>query len=415
METRVTLLDIAKIRTDGGTQSRLAVNPDIVKEYARLMRDGIELEPLSVVYDGENYWLADGFHRIHAARRVGIKALNVVLQFGTLRDAILFSCGANAKHGLRRTNMDKRKAVETLLRDKEWSHWSNTEIARWCGVSRPTVAKYRLEFEQTVPPQEQNQDKLNNIQINPAKTETNREHSSTQFSNLVKPSDNWNFSPVFYPRIDETAEAGYIPGDVYVNAFWYYVKPGDVVVDPMAGSGMAQVVYNDRSTWMRENIYDFELHLFDLTPQQAYIKQHNLLKSFPIDRPDYIFLDIPYYEIVDGAYSEHEDDLANMTWDKYIDALAQIARNCANAQEVGQLCSVVSPTYVDWKENRRKPVPIVVLDIWRSNGYEIFDQAFATRRIQQTQTTRMAIMNNRAKSTKTMLSDMSVINTFVRQ
>ncbi len=49
----------------------------------------------------------------------------------------------------RRTNADKRKAVETLLNDKEWSQWSDNEIARKCEVHQTTVSKYRKELELT--------------------------------------------------------------------------------------------------------------------------------------------------------------------------------------------------------------------------------------------------------------------------
>ena len=38
---------------------------------------------------------------------------------GTQRDAILWSISANATHGLRRTNEDKRRAVTRLLQDPE--------------------------------------------------------------------------------------------------------------------------------------------------------------------------------------------------------------------------------------------------------------------------------------------------------
>jgi hypothetical protein len=62
---------------------------------------------------------------------------------GTRRDAILHAAGANAAHGLRRTNADKRRAVETLLRDEEWSKWSDREIARMCAVSQPLVSQIR--------------------------------------------------------------------------------------------------------------------------------------------------------------------------------------------------------------------------------------------------------------------------------
>lgn len=58
---------------------------------------------------------------------------------------MLYSVGANAAHGLRRTNVDKHKAVMTLLQDEEWSQWSNKEIARHCAVNPSTVDKYRSE------------------------------------------------------------------------------------------------------------------------------------------------------------------------------------------------------------------------------------------------------------------------------
>ena len=62
---------------------------------------------------------------------------------GKNRDAVLYSVGANSTHGQRRTNADKRRAVETLLRDDEWGKWSNAEIARRCCVDEKTIRNYR--------------------------------------------------------------------------------------------------------------------------------------------------------------------------------------------------------------------------------------------------------------------------------
>lgn len=64
---------------------------------------------------------------------------------GGLRDAILHSAGANATHGLRRTNDDKRRAVLMLLQDNEWGQWNNSEIGRRCAVDHKTVARLRAE------------------------------------------------------------------------------------------------------------------------------------------------------------------------------------------------------------------------------------------------------------------------------
>ena len=65
---------------------------------------------------------------------------------GGLRDAILHSAGANAVHGLRRTNADKRRAMLMLLEDEEWSKWSDREIGRRCAVDHKTVARLRSEY-----------------------------------------------------------------------------------------------------------------------------------------------------------------------------------------------------------------------------------------------------------------------------
>lgn len=131
----MTMLKLETIRTDGGTQSRAALNPAVVEDYAQIVRDGTDFPPVVVFHDGKKYWLADGFHRMAAYEKAGATEIAADIRQGDKRDAILFSVGANAEHGLRRTNDDKRRAVMVLLNDKEWSQWSDREIAKRCGVS----------------------------------------------------------------------------------------------------------------------------------------------------------------------------------------------------------------------------------------------------------------------------------------
>jgi hypothetical protein len=139
----MTRVEIEKVRIDGGTQPRVELNQDVVSEYAEMIRSGVGMPPVDVFHDGANYWLADGFHRFFAYRHADEMDIPATVHDGTVRDAILFSVGANAGHGLRRTNADKRKAVETLLKDDEWAKWSDREIARACGVGAPLVADVR--------------------------------------------------------------------------------------------------------------------------------------------------------------------------------------------------------------------------------------------------------------------------------
>jgi hypothetical protein len=96
--------------------------------------------PLIVYFGGDDFWLADGFRRYRAA---GVAEVLAEVRSGTLRNAVLYSVGANAAHGLRRSNEDKRRAVRTLLADGEWSEWSDHEFARTCAVSNNFASEQR--------------------------------------------------------------------------------------------------------------------------------------------------------------------------------------------------------------------------------------------------------------------------------
>lgn len=136
-------INVKAIRIDGETQSRVEIDNAIVAEYADAIRAKAVFPPMVVFHDGADYWLADGFHRWHAYNAAGKASAEIDLRIGTRREAVLFSFGVNGTHGMRRTNADKRKAVESMLADAEWSEWSDHKIAEACGVSHPFVAAVR--------------------------------------------------------------------------------------------------------------------------------------------------------------------------------------------------------------------------------------------------------------------------------
>lgn len=142
-------LAVDSIRTDGGTQSRAQINWLTVTDYAADIAEGATFPPVVVYFDGADYWLADGFHRLEAHKRLGLVEIAADVKQGTRRDAILYSVKANAVHGLRRTNEDKRRAVTLLLEDEEWRQWSDNRIAQQCGVSQPTVTTVRKAIFKT--------------------------------------------------------------------------------------------------------------------------------------------------------------------------------------------------------------------------------------------------------------------------
>ena len=153
------LVRLELIRTDGETQPREQMMPDTIEEYAEAMRfepardlvvdlQGKPWPAIELVRNPEgHHWLVDGFHRLAAARQIGLEAFQAQLQPGTHRDAIRLSFGVNASHGQRRTRQDLKRALERALRDEEWGKWSNASIAELCHTTAKTVASHRERLE----------------------------------------------------------------------------------------------------------------------------------------------------------------------------------------------------------------------------------------------------------------------------
>lgn len=140
------MLALARIRLDGGTQPRAETDSTTIEDYCHAMQAGAMFPPLVVFHDGQDHWLTSGFHRYHAAVAAGFEETDCDVRQGTRREAVLFSAGLNAEHGLRRTNDDKRRAVRKLLEDEEWRSWSDAEIARRARVVQSFVSTMRAEM-----------------------------------------------------------------------------------------------------------------------------------------------------------------------------------------------------------------------------------------------------------------------------
>ena len=137
------IMNIGALVMDERLQSRAEINEQTVSEYAEALEDGAEFPAVLVYFDGIHYYLADGYHRAHAHKRIDKVSILCDVVNGTLRDAILRSTGVNKDHGMRPTHADRRKSVMTLLDDLEWEGMSNTQIAKHCGVSVSFVANLR--------------------------------------------------------------------------------------------------------------------------------------------------------------------------------------------------------------------------------------------------------------------------------
>lgn len=132
-------IPLSEIAFDAGTQIRAAINESVVAEYADRMTEGVEFPAIVLFHDGNQHYLADGFHRFMAARRNDFRDINADVRAGTKEDALWFALGANRENGQRLTDADKTHAVAMALR--EWPEKLRREIAQQVGCSESLVSK----------------------------------------------------------------------------------------------------------------------------------------------------------------------------------------------------------------------------------------------------------------------------------
>jgi hypothetical protein len=140
-------LNLLNIRIDGGTQARAKLNQDVVAEYAEKMRDGEVFPPVTVFFDGSDYWLADGFHRYFGTKSNGKTSIDADVENGTVQEARKYSWKANSKRGLQLSSEDYKNIICEMYKDEETKKWSSRQIAEWVGVSHTYVSKIKNSLE----------------------------------------------------------------------------------------------------------------------------------------------------------------------------------------------------------------------------------------------------------------------------
>lgn len=128
-----TVFSIDSIELDTSIQCRASIDVATVNEYADAMADGVEFPPVVLFGNQTRAWIGDGWHRVMAAQQIGAPTIDADIRPGDRREALKYALNANAAHGQRRTNADKRRCVEIALR--EFGKLSSRAIAEMCGVS----------------------------------------------------------------------------------------------------------------------------------------------------------------------------------------------------------------------------------------------------------------------------------------
>lgn len=128
-------IPVDRLDVEKGIQIRAGLNQAIVDEYVEAMLAGHTFPPILVFESnaGAPLVIVDGFHRLAAAVKAGAEKIMVEVRQGDRAAALKAALVANAVHGLRRSNRDKKRAIDVAI--QEFPNLSARQYAEMCDVS----------------------------------------------------------------------------------------------------------------------------------------------------------------------------------------------------------------------------------------------------------------------------------------
>jgi hypothetical protein len=161
----------------------------------------------------------------------------------------------------------------------------------------------------------------------------------------IQPYDVWNFHGCHDLMGD--AHPGRIPGELVCHALYYYTKPGDLVVDPMAGSGTTL----DAALLMGRKARGYDI---DHRHERVDVEQHDLSKGWPdsIKKASLVFWDPPYFDMMDKSYRSDgyvDGSISGLSPDEYLESLREMFTSFAKKAGSGTTLAFLM---MDWDPRR---------------------------------------------------------------
>lgn len=140
-------IPIADIQVDLSIQPRAnGLNQEHADDLAEAYRRGDDVPPIRVYRIGTTYKLAQGFHRLEAAKRAEQADIDCEVVAGDEQACAIDALCSNQTHGLKRSQEDKRRCVARML--ELVPDWSDRRIADSAGVGHQLVASVRPQEPQ---------------------------------------------------------------------------------------------------------------------------------------------------------------------------------------------------------------------------------------------------------------------------
>ena len=196
---------------------------------------------------------------------------------------------------------------------------------------------------------------------------------------VVESTTLWDFPTQSYGKTKkgDSGFQGVTPAFIVYNMLQRYTEPGDLVLDPMCGSGTTIDVCNEEG---REVIgYDINSVRSDIIRNDA--------RDLPLenDSVDMVFIDSPYGDNVD--YSDDPENIGKLSAEgqEFYDSLEQVASELYRVLKPGKALGWLIGD--QWVKRRFTPVGFNIYDMLTNGvGFEPVDLICVTRRNQSSNT-----------------------------
>jgi len=279
------------------------------------------LPPIDI---NQNNILIDGYHRWKAFIQSGAEKIPAnVTNTNSEKEILLLSIQKNSTHGLQLSQKDKKKhaidfcgvlddtdIVKTLsISQRTYREWTSNKRDELKKALRDNVFSLWLQCYT----QENIAEKLDI-------STGNVSNILSEMAELPKMKIPRDFEPKLfniwnYAKIENTIKhAGNIPQDIVEQLIYYYTEPLDVIFDPFGGGG---VTIEACKRWSRR------YYVSDIEPTETAkalnMRKHDITTGLPDDlpKPQLVFLDPPYWTQNQGEYTSNENDLSNMSLDRF--------------------------------------------------------------------------------------------------
>lgn len=202
---------------------------------------------------------------------------------------------------------------------------------------------------------------------------------------LVEATTFWDFPKQSYgltPKGDNKY-AGVTPALIIYNMIWRYTEPGDLVVDPMCGSGTTIDVCKEEKRAVIG--YDISSTRPDIIQSDA--------RKLPLgdNSVDMIFIDSPYGDNI--KYNDHPDNIGNISSEseEFYDELEKVMTECKRILKNGKVLGWLIGD--QWVKNKFTPVGLLIYERLCKH-FEPVDIICVSRRGQHSNT---SVWYNRAR------------------